>query len=135
MDFGARGNALESSLLLLWACSSAGRAPALQAGGHRFDPGHVHQPPENQFLKRAPFSDFWNLGTITISRTPQKLYGGPRVLTQIPIYKDRVGLACPRTLASLTPCSATKRSVWMERRSARQFRRVASIVRSPFTRG
>jgi hypothetical protein len=29
--------------LLLWACSSAGRAPALQAGGRRFDPGHVHQ--------------------------------------------------------------------------------------------
>jgi hypothetical protein len=27
----------------VWACSSAGRAPALQAGGHRFDPGHVHQ--------------------------------------------------------------------------------------------
>ena len=26
-----------------WACSSAGRASALQAGGHRFDPGHVHQ--------------------------------------------------------------------------------------------
>ena len=25
------------------ACSSAGRAPALQAGGRRFDPGHVHQ--------------------------------------------------------------------------------------------
>src|SRR5579863_690412 len=28
---------------LAWACSSAGRAPALQAGGRRFDPGHVHQ--------------------------------------------------------------------------------------------
>jgi hypothetical protein len=27
---------------LSWACSSAGRAPALQAGGRRFDPGHVH---------------------------------------------------------------------------------------------
>src|SRR6266853_5153102 len=27
-----------------WACSSAGRASALQAGGRRFDPGHVHQP-------------------------------------------------------------------------------------------
>jgi hypothetical protein len=26
-----------------WACSSAGRASALQAGGRRFDPGHVHQ--------------------------------------------------------------------------------------------
>ena len=27
----------------LWACSSVGRAPALQAGGRRFEPGHVHQ--------------------------------------------------------------------------------------------
>ena len=24
-------------------CSSAGRAPALHAGGHRFDPVHLHQ--------------------------------------------------------------------------------------------
>src|SRR5271170_6967015 len=30
MDFGARRNALECRSLLLWACSSAGRAPALQ---------------------------------------------------------------------------------------------------------
>jgi hypothetical protein len=28
---------------LQWACSSAGRAPALQAGGQGFDPPHVHQ--------------------------------------------------------------------------------------------
>ena len=28
----------------LWGCSSAGRAPALQAGGHGFDPHHLHQP-------------------------------------------------------------------------------------------
>ena len=28
--------------LLLWACSSVGRAPALQAGDHWFEPGHVH---------------------------------------------------------------------------------------------
>ena len=27
----------------MWGCSSAGRAPALQAGGHRFDPGQLHQ--------------------------------------------------------------------------------------------
>ena len=27
-----------------WGCSSAGRAPALQAGGRRFDPDHLHQP-------------------------------------------------------------------------------------------
>ena len=28
---------------VIWGCSSAGRAPALQAGGHRFDPVHLHQ--------------------------------------------------------------------------------------------
>ena len=26
-----------------WGCSSAGRAPALQAGGHGFEPHHLHQ--------------------------------------------------------------------------------------------
>ena len=30
----------------IWGCSSAGRAPALQAGGHRFDPVHLHQGPK-----------------------------------------------------------------------------------------
>ena len=29
-------------LLLIWGCSSAGRAPALHAGGHRFEPVHLH---------------------------------------------------------------------------------------------
>ena len=28
---------------LKWGCSSAGRAPALQAGGHGFDSHHLHQ--------------------------------------------------------------------------------------------
>ena len=27
----------------LWGCSSAGRAPALHAGGQEFDPPHLHQ--------------------------------------------------------------------------------------------
>ena len=26
----------------IWGCSSAGRAPALQAGGQEFDPPHLH---------------------------------------------------------------------------------------------
>ena len=36
-----------------WGCSSAGRAPALQAGGHRFDPVHLHQPKgnDNMFIR------------------------------------------------------------------------------------
>ena len=29
-------------IFLYWGCSSVGRAPALQAGGHRFDPVHLH---------------------------------------------------------------------------------------------
>ena len=28
--------------LTVWGYSSAGRAPALQAGGHRFDPVYLH---------------------------------------------------------------------------------------------
>ena len=35
-----------------WGISSAGRAPALQAGGRRFDPDILHQPflmVKNQF--------------------------------------------------------------------------------------
>ena len=38
-------------------CSSAGRAPALQAGGHGFDSHHLHQPmqigdPKSDLTKR-----------------------------------------------------------------------------------
>ena len=29
---------------LKWGCSSVGRAPALQAGGHGFESHHLHQP-------------------------------------------------------------------------------------------
>ena len=38
---GKSGNTSEA--LLLWGCSSAGRAPALQAGGQEFDSPHLHQ--------------------------------------------------------------------------------------------
>ena len=30
-----------------WGCSSVGRAPALQAGGQRFEPAHLHQSCES----------------------------------------------------------------------------------------
>ena len=36
-----------------WGFSSAGRAPALQAGGQRFDPANLHQPARVIFLFRA----------------------------------------------------------------------------------
>ena len=45
-------------------CSSAGRAPALQAGGHRFDPVHLHQLSEESKSVVKGKSD-----------TPKKSYG------------------------------------------------------------
>ena len=41
----------------IWGCSSAGRAPALQAGGQEFDPPHLHQrasEDENDDRRREP---------------------------------------------------------------------------------
>ena len=32
-----------------WGCSSAGRAPALQAGGQRFDPAYLHHEKQQLF--------------------------------------------------------------------------------------
>ena len=32
-----------NTITLIWGCSSAGRAPALQAGGQGFDSLHLHQ--------------------------------------------------------------------------------------------
>jgi hypothetical protein len=49
---------------LRWACSSAGRAPALQAGGRRFDPGHVHQLSARKSITSLiwPLSNFGKFG-------------------------------------------------------------------------
>jgi hypothetical protein len=40
---GKSGSALKLGDISLWACSSVGRAPALQAGGQGFESPHVHQ--------------------------------------------------------------------------------------------
>ena len=46
LGLGPRGRRFESCLpdffLNLWGLSSAGRAPALHAGGQRFDPASLH---------------------------------------------------------------------------------------------
>jgi hypothetical protein len=49
--------------LPLRGCSSAGRAPALQAGGHRFDPGQLHQVlfglyPPSRPIQISPSANF-----------------------------------------------------------------------------
>ena len=41
-----------------WGVSSAGRAPALQAGGHRFDPGTLHHKKLTEANKAERFYVF-----------------------------------------------------------------------------
>ena len=37
-----------------WGCSSVGRAPALQAGGHEFESHHLHETMSHaRFMKEA----------------------------------------------------------------------------------
>ena len=36
----------------IWGCSSAGRAPALQAGGQEFDPPHLHHGTKDNEYRR-----------------------------------------------------------------------------------
>ena len=44
MAFSAQaGNGMEEIALTRWGFSSVGRAPALQAGGQRFEPANLHQ--------------------------------------------------------------------------------------------
>ena len=40
---GASSSGKREEGTLIWGCSSAGRAPALQAGGHGFESHHLHQ--------------------------------------------------------------------------------------------
>ena len=44
-----------------WGCSSAGRAPALQAGGHRFEPVHLHQLSFSERKLDKESNAFWRI--------------------------------------------------------------------------
>ena len=43
VQFSGTGTILEKKEPVVWGCSSVGRAPALQAGGHGFESHHLHQ--------------------------------------------------------------------------------------------
>jgi hypothetical protein len=60
-DFGRRGRPKP------WGCSSVGRAPALQAGGHRFDSVHLHQRHER---RKASFVSSAAGATLVAPRAP-----------------------------------------------------------------
>ena len=54
----------------MWGCSSVGRAPALQAGGHGFESHHLHQPAVpaavNRESGRMGFMLFGPMGSVEL---------------------------------------------------------------------
>ena len=46
VQFSGIGKIFENEEPVVWGCSSVGRAPALQAGGHGFESHHLHQADE-----------------------------------------------------------------------------------------
>ena len=53
----------------IWGFSSAGRAPALQAGGQRFDPANLHQAKR---LTEVPWRQETSLSLLEIQRCTLK---------------------------------------------------------------
>ena len=62
-------------IITAWACSSVGRAPALQAGGRRFEPGHVHHLLPENFCRSQLHQNFC-LRDIPVSFCPSELGSG-----------------------------------------------------------
>ena len=51
--FRDRKRSLKKEEPVVWGCSSVGRAPALQAGGHGFESHHLHQRTMSAFTTRG----------------------------------------------------------------------------------
>ena len=65
----------------LWGCSSVGRAPALQAGGHEFESHHLHESNE-------PCQD-GSPEQIVLEQICDKGYG---LIGRMPVTKQTEGL-------------------------------------------
>jgi hypothetical protein len=93
----------------VWGRSSAGRAPALQAGGHRFDPGRLHHPrlQSKRVNKHQPIS-----ATMVL---PQRNNGSSRFVGMRPTHRN-AGLPAnhesAECLAWLVPCFAGGLLCW-----------------------
>ena len=63
------------SLSLKWGCSSAGRAPALQAGGQRFDPAQLHHLVlVNIGVFELSAADSYSIRSLTTRYSPSKSF-------------------------------------------------------------
>ena len=71
-----------NSFLIKWGCSSAGRAPALQAGGHGFESHHLHQAIKCHKIEEDGMRTHWeycvsNTGSfheVNTARNPHHLH-------------------------------------------------------------
>jgi hypothetical protein len=81
----------------VWGRSSAGRAPALQAGGHRFDPGRLHHPrlQSKRVNKHQPIS-----ATMVL---PQRNNGSSRFVGMRPTHRN-AGLPANHESAERPAC-------------------------------
>src|SRR3990172_6008643 len=66
-------------------CSSAGRAPALQAGGRRFESGHLHQVQEDPKVWRA------RTGSLSSLTTAYEILEKPERLQRKRVCRDHGG--------------------------------------------
>ena len=77
------------SMIVVWARSSAGRAPGLHPGGRRFEPGRVH----HDFL-----SETWAYSSVWLERTPDKREVGgsnpPRPTSFFQIFEEKFEKEC-----------------------------------------
>ena len=65
---------LQKKWMKIWGFSSAGRAPALQAGGQRFDPANLHQDSkEDKRLTEVPWKQDASLSFLKLKYVPWKL--------------------------------------------------------------
>ena len=72
-----------------WGCSSVGRAPALQAGGHEFESHHLH---ESNFVSNRKVADKTHLNAcIQYAECPKPCKG----ICKIPVMSKMLASANP----------------------------------------
>ena len=102
----------------MWGLSSAGRAPDLHSGGHRFDPGRLHHVLRRALpVKSLQWSDFSKTCQAAMLRGRQPwIASGYRRATHAAFAARHFG-SCPSTgrprfdLRSKTPCGSVAQVV------------------------
>src|SRR5688572_26466256 len=93
----------------MWACGAAGSAPEWHSGGHRFDPGQVHQPP----LIIQPEVAHHSAEGATVGPSPKPSQYSPRPIQPEATSARFRRFAAGRTLASAFSMSGNRRVLYV----------------------